>query len=81
MEASLCELMRDLEAIRKQKGMRNLFLKAPHDSGTKKRWRCYWGMMLGLSLSGLASPGDSHMQDLYWVMHIRNLAPTELLKQ
>lgn len=36
-------------------------------------------MILGLSLSGPTSPGDSHMQDLYWVMHVQNLAPTELL--
>lgn len=75
----MCKQMRDLEAIRKQTGMRNLFFKGPHDSGTKIRRRCYWGMILGLSLSGLASPGGSHMQDLYWVMHIQNLAPTELL--
>lgn len=40
-------------------------------------------MLLGYDtwplLSGPTSPGDSHMQDLYWVMHIWNLAPTELL--
>lgn len=45
--------------------------------GLRKRWRCHWSVELGLSFSGRTSPGDSHTQDLYWVMRVWNLVLTE----